>query len=89
MLGRPVIDKTGLAGRYDFELEFAPDSDTPIFQGRGGRDGGGDAGAVPLASEPDGPTIFLALEKVGLKLESAKGPRKTLVIDRIERPSEN
>lgn len=93
LIGRPVIDKTGLEGKFDIELEMAPDSSMPMFQGmagRGGRgDGGGDAGAVPSASEPEGPTIFMALEKLGLKLESAKGPVDTLVIDHVEKPTEN
>ena len=48
-----------------------------------------DAGGVPLAAEPEGPTIFMALEKLGLKLESSKGPVDTLVIDHVEKPAEN
>ncbi len=90
VVDRPVIDKTGLEGLYDIDVEFAPDSSMPMFQGRGGRgDGVGDAGAVPLATEPEGPTIFAALEKLGLKLEAARGPVEVIVIDHVERPSEN
>jgi len=92
LFDRPVIDKTGVEGQFDIELEFAPDSSTPMFQGmgRGGRgEGGGDAGAVPLATDPEGPTIVMALEKPGLKLEPSKGPIESLVIDHVERPSEN
>ncbi len=74
-------------------MEMAPDSSMPMFQGmagRGGRgDGGGDAGAVPTAQDPEGPTIFMALEKLGLRLEQAKGPVDTLVIDHVEKPTEN
>jgi len=91
LIGRPVIDKTGLQGKFDIEMEMAPDSSMPMFQGmasRGGR-GDGDAGAVPSAADPDGPTIFMALAKLGLKLESAKGPVDTLVIDHVEKPAEN
>lgn len=77
-LGRPVVDQTGLSGRYDFLIEWAPDrSDLPP----------GDAGA-PV--DPQGPGFLEALhEQLGLKLESAKAPVWTLVIDHIERPSEN
>ena len=93
IVGRPVIDKTGLDGRYDIDLEVAPDTSMPMFQGmagRGGRgDAGGDASPVPTAADPEGPTIFMALEKLGLRLESAKGPVDTLVIDHIEKPTEN
>jgi uncharacterized protein (TIGR03435 family) len=93
LLGRPVIDKTGLEGKYDIELEMAQDSSIALFQdmgGRGGRGGdGGDVGAVPSASEPEGPTIFMAMEKLGLKLEPAKGPVDTLVVDHVEKPTEN
>jgi uncharacterized protein (TIGR03435 family) len=92
LIGRPVIDKTGLEGKFDIELEMAPDSSMPMFQGmagRGGRGDGGDTGAAPSASDPEGPTIFMALAKLGLRLESAKGPVDTLVIDHVERPTEN
>jgi uncharacterized protein (TIGR03435 family) len=93
-----VIDKTGLEGKFDIELEAAPDSNMPMVQGMAGRgrrgDGGGSvggdgAGAVPSATDPEGPTIFMALEKLGLRLESAKGPVDTLVIDHVEKPTEN
>ena len=91
LIGRTVIDKTGLEGKFDIELEMAPDSSMPMFQGmagRGGR-GDGDAGALPSASDPEGPTIFMALAKLGLKLEPSKGPVDTLVIDHVEKPTEN
>lgn len=77
--GRPLIDKTGLEGRFDFTMEWAPEttgappSDTP-----------------PAASDPLGPTTLQALrDQLGLKLESTRGPVRILVIDRVERPSEN
>jgi len=74
ILGRPVANDTGLTARYDFEFEWTPD--TPATD-----DG------VP----GDGPpTIFTAIrEKLGLRLESKKGPGKVYVIERIEKPSEN
>jgi uncharacterized protein (TIGR03435 family) len=87
--GRPIIDKTGLSGMYDLQIEFARDSSMP----GGGRGPAGDAGTSgpPVAStiEATGPTIFEALQKLGLKLESGKGPTDVLVIDHLERPSEN
>jgi uncharacterized protein (TIGR03435 family) len=83
-LGRPVLDKTGLTGKYDFKLEFAPDSNaSPGF-------GGGDGGAPAPAADSGGPNIFTAVqEQLGLKLESGKGPVEIIVIEHAERPSEN
>lgn len=73
-LGRLVRDKTGLTGKYDIELEWTPDG--PLLQ------------SPPSEAGP--PSIFTALQQqLGLKLESAKGPVKILVIDHIERPSDN
>jgi uncharacterized protein (TIGR03435 family) len=80
ILDRPVVNKTGIAGKFDFHLEFTADGDTPRI---GVRD--------PRPSDPTGlPSIFTALqEQLGLKIESAKGPGEFLVIDHVERPSEN
>jgi uncharacterized protein (TIGR03435 family) len=82
MLGRTVIDKTGLTGRYDFTLNWAPDPGVP-----GARPDGPDA---PPPPDPDGPSIFTAMqEDLGLKLQSAKGPVEIIVIDRAEKPDAN
>ena len=85
-VGRVVIDKTGITGNVDLKLEFAPD-----FQGRGGGplDGPvGGGGGVGVTT--DAPSIFTALqEQAGLKLESERAPVEVLVIDSIERPSED
>jgi uncharacterized protein (TIGR03435 family) len=75
---RPVIDRTGIAGKFDIHLEFAVDESTPKLR----------------PSDPDdsarGVSIFTAIQQqLGLKLESAKGPGEFLVIDRVERPSGN
>jgi bla regulator protein blaR1 len=85
-LGRPVLDGTGLTGRYDFSLQWTP---APS-------EGGGEAfGLAPRAEPPhpgdsNGPSIFTALEEqLGLKLKSGKGPVEIMVIDHVERPSEN
>jgi len=68
-VGRMVVNQTGLEGRYDFTLEWAPE--------------GADA------SDPR-PSIFTALEEqMGLKLKPAQGPVDAIVVDAIQRPSEN
>jgi uncharacterized protein (TIGR03435 family) len=85
-LGRPIIDKTDLKGKYDFKLKWAPDMGT----GGGPMEPKNPGGEGPPASTPDGPTLFTALqEQLGLKLESQKGPIEMIVIDRVEKPSEN
>jgi uncharacterized protein (TIGR03435 family) len=80
-VGRPVVDKTGLTGTYDFTLEFTSDlSATSPTIGEG-------SGA---ASDPGEVSIFTAIQQqLGLKLESGKGPVETIVIDNVERPSRN
>lgn len=82
MLGRTVIDKTGLTGKYDISLEWTPDeSQTALLPPDAPK---------PSASDIQGPSIFTALqEQLGLKLESQKGPVDMLVIDRAEKPTEN
>jgi|RhiMetdeSRZDD1v2_1073273.scaffolds.fasta_scaffold86756_1 uncharacterized protein (TIGR03435 family) len=81
--GRFVIDKTGLTGSYRILLTF----DRASEQGGRGR------GRGPQTEAPTGdvaPSIFTAIhEQLGLKLEPAHAVRETLVIDRLERPSEN
>ncbi|MGA1983077.1 MAG: TIGR03435 family protein [Acidobacteriaceae bacterium] len=75
-LGRIVIDKTGLTGRYDLTLKWTPDLGAP----------------PTLNGEPDtsAPSIFTAIqEQLGLKLEPAKGPVHVLVIDHAEMPTGN
>lgn len=76
-LGRMVIDKTGLEGTYDLSLQWTPDD--------------GSAATANASNENStGASIFTALqEQLGLKLESARGPVNTLVIDHVEQPSEN
>jgi uncharacterized protein (TIGR03435 family) len=78
ILDRPVVDKTGLFGRYDFDLEWAPD-ETQF---------GGD---VPPASEQaDAGPLFSAIQQqLGLRLRATRGPVEALVVDNAERPSAN
>jgi uncharacterized protein (TIGR03435 family) len=83
-LGRTVIDKTGLKGNYDFELKWTPDlGQQPL----GLREVGGPEKEPPV--DTSGPSIFTALQELGLKLESTKGPVEILVIDHAEKPTEN
>lgn len=85
-LGRPVVDKTGLTGYYDFDLQWTPDE----TQGGVGMFGEKMPADSAPAGESTGPSIFTALqEQLGLKLESQKGPVEILVIERIEKPTEN
>ena len=72
---RPVVDKTGLTGSYRIKLEFE------LTLGQSG---------PPVSTSAVLPTLFTALpEQLGLKLESSKAEREVLVIDRLERPTEN
>ncbi len=80
-----MVDKTGMAGRFTFHLEFEPDAAL-----RGGPGRGGDAGNPDPPGDPAGPTIFAALqEQLGLKLAPEKGPVEFLVIDHVEKPTQN
>lgn len=88
-LDRPVVDKTGVTGMYEISMEFAPDS---TMRGFGGR-GPGDAARgepSPIPSDPVGPTLFTAMqEQLGLKLAGDKAPVNYLVIDHVEKATEN
>jgi uncharacterized protein (TIGR03435 family) len=80
-LGRVVIDRTGIQGRYDIALKWTPEAAAETG------DSGADGSAV---SSDSGPSIFTAIqEQAGLKLETAKGPVTVLIIDHVEMPSEN
>jgi uncharacterized protein (TIGR03435 family) len=74
---RPVIDQTGLDGGYYIKIQWVPEQRQAEI-----------GSAAPLG--PSGPDIFTALQQqLGLKLKPTKGPVEFLVIDHIERPSEN
>jgi len=84
LLDRPVIDKTGLTGYFKIRLVFSPTDTAPP------RLALANPGAPTEARTPDAPDIFQAIqEQLGLKLVAATGPVDVLVIDHIERPSEN
>jgi uncharacterized protein (TIGR03435 family) len=76
---RIVLDRTGLQGTFDIDLTFTPER---MPQGPP------PPGAPPLAIDPNGPSLFTALqEQLGLKLESDRAPVEVLVIDHVERPT--
>jgi uncharacterized protein (TIGR03435 family) len=75
---RVVVDRTGLDGRFEINLEWTPDRAPLPLNGD----------ATPVSS--DKPSIFTALEEqLGLKLESERGPVEVIVIDHVERPVED
>ncbi|HEY4363612.1 MAG TPA: TIGR03435 family protein [Bryobacteraceae bacterium] len=77
-LGRPVVNKTGLTGRFDLDLRYTPGS------------GQAPSGDTAPDDDPRTASLFTSLqEQLGLKLEPSKGPVDVLVIDHIERPSAN
>jgi uncharacterized protein (TIGR03435 family) len=76
---RDVVDRTGLTGKFDFELRWAPDSL---------RAGAPDPTAAPVNN--DAPPIFVAVqEQLGLKLEAQRGPVEFLIIDSVQHPAPN
>lgn len=83
---RPVIDKTGLTGRYDFAVKFTPEN---VFVAPPSADAAGGQPQIAVAT-PTGPNLFKALQdNLGLRLESGKGPVPVIVIDHVEKPSGN
>lgn len=78
VLSRPVADKTGLSGTYDFDVSWRPDETQ--FRGRF---------AGSKEAQSDLPDLFTALKDIGLKLEPAKSALQFLRIDHAERPSAN
>jgi uncharacterized protein (TIGR03435 family) len=81
--GRPVVDKTGLTGAYDFTVRFSPD-DSQLQASPAGAPNG-----APPAPPDNGPLFAAIQQQLGLKLEPGKGPVEVIVIDHVERPSGN
>jgi uncharacterized protein (TIGR03435 family) len=78
-VGRVVLDKTGLQGLYEFNLEFTPEQLPPP---------GAFANGQAPQIDPNGPSIYTALqEQLGLKLDAQRGPVEMLVIDSVEPPT--
>lgn len=81
-VGRKVIDKTGLTGKYDITLKYTPDENQLATSTM--------PGAPPPPADASGPSLFTALqEQLGLKLEPQKASVEIYVIDRAEKPSDN
>jgi uncharacterized protein (TIGR03435 family) len=72
----PVVDRTGLEGAFNLKLTWFPESDRPLKPGQ-------------LPATDSGPSIFTAIHQFGLRLQARKTPVEVLVIDHLERPSEN
>jgi uncharacterized protein (TIGR03435 family) len=77
MVDRPVLDRTGLAGRYDVRLKFDPSSQKRF-----------DGQETPNTATDD-PSIFAAIQDLGLKLEPQRASVEILVIDYAEKPDSN
>jgi uncharacterized protein (TIGR03435 family) len=96
--GRPVVDSTGLTGRYDFQMDFAPEQGMGPGRGMmmappppgGGGVGGGEGGGPASAASDPAPNLITAVQQLGLKLDSGKGPVDLIVVDKAEKvPVEN
>ena len=77
-LDRPVVDRTGVDGEFEFTITYEPDPDAPSNIGR-----------LPVNPGLNPSRAAVALDDVGLKLESSTTPFEVLVIARVERPSSN
>ncbi len=86
-MDRDVIDKTGIAGRFDLHLDVAFNDVLPRGLAETNR-APMDPAALPAASEPGG-SVARAMSRIGLKLTQGKIPRRFLVIDHVERPTGN
>jgi uncharacterized protein (TIGR03435 family) len=81
-LGRPVADRTGLTGHFDIDLKWTPEPGQSTMPPGGGPE--------PPPADPNGPSLFTALqEQLGLRLESEKALVDLIVVDHVEKPSEN
>ena len=82
VLDRPVLDQTGLTGRFNFTLLWTPDDSQ--FAGMGAR--------IPPTTDTANapPNLYTAIqEQIGLKLDATKAPADVMVIDHVEKPSDN
>ena len=103
-VGRPIVDKTDLKGLFDIRLQFSPEGLTlpgPVATPFGALGPGPGPGLAPgPAAGPGGapastaaadpiPSLFTAIQELGLRLESTKGPLEVLVVDTAQKPTEN
>ncbi len=91
LLDRPVVDQTGLTGKYDFKLDYTPDETTQVMS-KGmpvPRPENGDG--LVTVTDAGGASLFTAVQaQLGLKLEGKKLPFEFLVVDHLEKtPTEN
>ena len=86
LLGRPVVDRTGLTGRYDFALEFTRD-ETAGHGASGGYNEPPPLPPPPPGAEP-GLSVYSSIQQLGLKLEAQKLPLDVIVIDHAEKTPE-
>lgn len=81
LLGRPVIDNTGLNAIYDIHLKFARDSSLAF---------GGRPEIAGQSPDPNGlPNIFTAIRSLGLNIATGKGPVEVFIVDSVQKPTEN
>ena len=84
MVGRPVVDRTGLTGGFDMDLQWTPLNDSGVVPN------GVDAAPGPNGSPDESASIFTAVqEQLGLKLERQRDRFEVLVIDHVARPTAN
>ncbi len=92
VLDRPVVDRTGLTGRYDFQCLFAPD-DSQFGghpPGMPPAAAGGGAAAAPAAETASAPDLYEAMQQqLGLKLSAEKTGVDVIAIDHVDHPSPN
>jgi uncharacterized protein (TIGR03435 family) len=82
ILGRPVVDRTGLTGDYQITLDIQREDMQNVGRALGIS---GPAAASGAPTDPGGSSMFQAVEKFGLRLDSRKEQIETLVIDHIEK----
>jgi uncharacterized protein (TIGR03435 family) len=81
ILDRPVVDRTGLQGRFDFTLSWTPDESQYRQAG---------IQVPPAPADAKLPGLFTAIqEQIGLRFESVTAPVEVIVIDSVEKPSQN
>ncbi len=89
-LDRPVVDKTGMTGRFNFHLELPPEAIEDFRHHARGLPAGSDPAAPAPATDPSLiSAIKTAVKKLGLNLEPTNGPGEFLIIDHVEKPSGN